>query len=126
MSSAEIEYTLSGQAAVVRLEKTGKCRQCDLSGQNLTRAFAVLKKKNKRIDVAGSDLSSTICTGSDWSKGDFSYTILDDAILFNVVTEGANFTDASMKRVKMVSPVFEKTNSSTYPVHPNQQLYTKK
>ena len=126
MHASEVEYVLSGQEAVLRLTKTGECTTCDLSGQCLTQAFAVLKKQNKKINVAGSDLSACIIRNCNLQEGDnFKNTILDDALLFDVATQGADFTGASTKRMKLQNMV-AKIVIDGYKGHPNQKLYAVK
>lgn len=125
MHASQGEYVLSGQEAVLRLTKTGECTKCDLSGQNLTQAFAVLNKKKKAINLAGSDLSACIIKNCNLQGANLQNTILDDAILFDVTTQGADFTGASTKRMKLATiPVT--ALSHAYAGHPNQKLYAVK
>lgn len=99
------------QAHVDRLTKTGKCQKCDLRGFSDQGIFGQNLAGIKNVDVAGSDLSSSMFRrGSNLKKANFKSTTIEYAYFADADLTGADFTGANLTGTDFGGAILNDTN----------------
>jgi uncharacterized protein YjbI with pentapeptide repeats len=113
------QYEFSGEEAVSCLIRNGKCRDCDLSKQDLRAVMAEVNKKYRRrcmfTDLSGSNLSGADLSGVDLSNAtmydtNLSGANLSGANLSNTLMEGVNLSGANLTKANMTYAGLAKAN----------------